>query len=170
MRPSLVNSAVRSGARSLRGASYRTSAAPGIAAAALAIVGPCLPAAAGSERSLVSAANSTLGWYSAGLSPQQAFAAHSQAQMGMSGSGSAAAAAAAARDEAEQVMAALLHQHLEDAFAEGLSLHQAGAPPASMFSPPAHAPAFSLHPMPSSGACSIRASTQAVAARLTKHP
>lgn len=115
-------------------------------AAALAVGGPPLPGAAGSDRgsppSAASAAAS-LQCYSPGLSPQQAFAAHSLAHMGHGRQDDDLAANAAAVDEVAQ----RLREHLAAAF--GLDAQQQAA-----------APATCTH--------SAHRSAQAVAARLTK--
>lgn len=148
-------------ARALKAAGPRSISATSTAPAAALAVAPTLPAS-GADRSGPSAATTAASPHSTsiGLNLQQAFAAHSLAQLGGDPSGHSDPS----RTEVDAV-AALLRVHVAEMFS------LAPAPPASpapgMCATPPQAP-HQQHSFPGSSSSSLRQSTRAVAARLTK--
>ncbi|EFN60038.1 expressed protein [Chlorella variabilis] len=161
MRPMVVGRAARL-ARSAR--SY-TSATKATASPLAAVAHSSSPPAAPSSPP----AGASLQWCGAGLSLQQAFDAHSFAQLGHHGE--VPAGDADEDDELDLQVAAILRQHLEDAFSRGSTAAPGMCgPPAAALAVAAEAEALqpAVAPPPPAAAASLRASTKAVEARLAK--
>lgn len=152
-------------ARLARSARSYTSATKATASPLAAVAHSSSPPAAPSSPP----AGASLQWCGAGLSLQQAFDAHSFAQLGHHGE--VPAGDADEDDELDLQVAAILRQHLEDAFSRGSTAAPGMCgPPAAALAVAAEAEALqpAVAPPPPAAAASLRASTKAVEARLAK--
>lgn len=145
MRPTVVGGAARL-ATGLRSYASQTKAA-----AAVAAIAPLLPA--GTERALP--ANHPSSVPSVPLSPNQAFQAHSLAQLG-------AADSSGETQELEARVEAILQRHLEEEF------RQAASTPSMLNPGPDNTPGDHSGEAVLAGTTSVRSSTRMVASWLSK--